>query len=266
MAQIAVPEDLGDLPRRDITHVDPSERPTVEQYNRYLTIVKFGQACKWDHLEIARNGPFFMVDPCVQFALMRGDRDLAELADDFNEPGIRDEAESWLKHSKQGCNSFWSDDVNGHVAKDLRSGSLSTAFTNASAMALYADAGSAEQQARVTQEIAAVLDCCSFGFPSWDPRHPQFESRRYWRGPIWSVVNYMIGIGLAEKGHDAIAERIRNDTRRAVEKSGFLSISTRSPARVLAASCSPGQRRSISPGPIRPGSRATTCCRQAEGE
>ena len=221
MAQVAVPEDLGDLPRRDITHVDPSERPTAEQYNRYLAIVKFGHECQWDHLEIARNGPFFMVDPCVQFALMRGDRDLAELADAFGEPGIRNECEVWLKRAKEGCESFWSEEVGGFVARDLRSGGLSTAFTNASAMSLYADAGTPDQQSRSVAEIAAILDNCSYGFPSWDPRDEQFESRRYWRGPIWSVVNYMIAIGLAEKGETALSERLRADTRKAVEKSGF---------------------------------------------
>ena len=31
----------------------------------------------------------------------------------------------------------------------------------------------------------------------------------------------MIGLGLAEKGETALAERLRADTRKAVEKSGF---------------------------------------------
>ncbi|TPW29771.1 hypothetical protein FJU08_13280 [Martelella alba] len=221
MNAIEVPDDLGDLPRRDITHVDPSERPTAEQYNRYLTIVKFGHDCRWDHLEIARNGPFFMVDPCVQFALMRADHDLAQLADEFGAPGIRNEAETWVKQAKAGCSSFWSEEAGGFVARDLRSGTLSTALTNASAMAFYADAGTEDQQRRLLSEISAILEECVFGFPSWDPRDSRFESRRYWRGPIWSVVNYMIAIGLAEKGHGEIAERLRDDTRRVVEQSGF---------------------------------------------
>ena len=88
-------------------------------------------------------------------------------------------------------------------------------------MALYADAGTTDQQARSVAEIAAILDNCTYGFPSWDPRDERFESRRYWRGPIWSVVNCMIGLGLAEKGETALAERLRADTRKAVEKSGF---------------------------------------------
>ena len=49
--------------------------------------------------------------------------------------------------------------------------------------------------------------------PSLDPDDPGFQMVRYWRGPVWAVVNYMIGTGLAEAGHDGAAERVRADTR-----------------------------------------------------
>ncbi|MBA3403157.1 MAG: hypothetical protein H0U13_00525, partial [Gemmatimonadaceae bacterium] len=39
--------------------------------------------------------------------------------------------------------------------------------------------------------------------------------------PVWSVLNYMIGIGLADAGHDRWAERLRGDTRALIEQTGF---------------------------------------------
>jgi hypothetical protein len=45
----------------------PQERPTVEQYDRYLSIVKFGRECGGITCKIAREGPFFMADPGCQF-------------------------------------------------------------------------------------------------------------------------------------------------------------------------------------------------------
>jgi glycogen debranching enzyme len=44
---------------------------------------------------------------------------------------------------------------------------------------------------------------------------------RYWRGPVWAVVNYMIGTGLAESDHLDHGERVRRDTRALIERNGF---------------------------------------------
>jgi len=57
--------------------------------------------------------------------------------------------------------------------------------------------------------------------PSLDPDDPGFQMIRYWRGPVWAVVNWMIGTGLAEAGHAAPAERIRGDTRAMMDQTGF---------------------------------------------
>ena len=47
-----------------------------------------------------------------------------------------------------------------------------------------------------------------------------FEPRRYWRGPIWGMMNMMIGEGLAEAGEHALARRIKRDTAAMVSQ-GF---------------------------------------------
>jgi glycogen debranching enzyme len=57
--------------------------------------------------------------------------------------------------------------------------------------------------------------------PSTDPAHPSFEPMRYWRGPIWAVVNWMIADGLDWAGHPALAGRIRRDTVGLAAKAGF---------------------------------------------
>ena len=63
-------------------------------------------------------------------------------------------------------------------------------------LAFYAGAGTGDQLGLLAGHGREILDICEYGFPSWDPRHEAFECRRYWRGPVWSVMNYMIAIGL----------------------------------------------------------------------
>jgi glycogen debranching enzyme len=57
--------------------------------------------------------------------------------------------------------------------------------------------------------------------PSLDPARREFDSLRYWRGPVWAVVNYMIGIGLSEIGYTRWGERVRSDTRHLIGASGM---------------------------------------------
>ena len=221
MDRIVVPDDLGPYHRRDTDHVDADERPTVQQYDRFLTIVKYGRECGWDHRKIAAEGPFFMADPGVQFTLMRADRDLLELGNLLGEDFDAGEIEDWIALSKEGAQQMWRPDAGAFVARELRSGDLSTALTNASMLAFYADAGTPAQLSELAGHGGEILDICEYGFPSWDPRDEAFESRRYWRGPVWSVMNYMIAIGLEEHGHAAMAARLRDDCLRLPDRSGF---------------------------------------------
>lgn len=221
MDRIVVPRDLGTYQRRDTEHINPDERPSSEQYDRYLTIIKFGRECGWDHVEMARNGPFFMADPGVQFILMRADRDLLELSDLLAEPAGRQEIEAWLELSGAGSERLWNAEIRAFCARDLRTGAFSDGITSASMLAFYAGAGSSEQRAAMAQHARRILDSVSYGFPSFDPAHARFEPKRYWRGPVWAIINFLMVDGLIKAGETELAERIRNDTHALIQKAGF---------------------------------------------
>ncbi len=57
--------------------------------------------------------------------------------------------------------------------------------------------------------------------PSHDPDAPGYNGERYWRGPAWLIVNYMVADGLERDGHTATAERIVADSLKLIEVGGF---------------------------------------------
>ena len=221
MDSIEVPADLMRYKRRDTAHVDSNQRPTQDQYDRFITIIQYGRQVGWNHHDIHSNGPFLMADPGVQFIFLRANRDLLELARRLELTDAYDEIQEWIQRVEDGCSWLWNDDIGGYCARDIRSGRFSDAITNASMLCFYGDVGSDEQRASMAAHCRRILNACRYGMPSWDPEHSDFESRRYWRGPVWAIMNHMINIGLADAGEDELANRIQSDTRQLVEMNGM---------------------------------------------
>ena len=57
--------------------------------------------------------------------------------------------------------------------------------------------------------------------PSLDTKHKSFESERYWRGPVWLIMNYMILVGLENEKEYLLAKRIKDDTIRLTDVGGM---------------------------------------------
>ena len=60
-----------------------------------------------------------------------------------------------------------------------------------------------------------------FPVPSVAADAPEFDPDRYWKGPTWVNMNWMVVQGLLEHGDPAVAEGCRRDTLDLVEHTGF---------------------------------------------
>jgi glycogen debranching enzyme len=50
---------------------------------------------------------------------------------------------------------------------------------------------------------------------------PMFDPVKYWRGPVWVNVNWMLHHGLLRAGKHELAARVRDDTLALLERHGF---------------------------------------------
>jgi len=59
-----------------------------------------------------------------------------------------------------------------------------------------------------------------YGVPSLDVRNKSFDGKRYWRGPVWAIMNTLIGMGMDEMGMKEGAE-LRKLTADLITEHGF---------------------------------------------
>ncbi len=214
MANIDV-SDVGEYTRRDTSHVNPEHRPTKYDYDRYITLVKFGREHGWDEAAILADGPFRVADPTMHFTLLRAHRDLREMGLDLGHDTA--EIETWIARLESGAATLWNPAIGAYDARDLRTGDFSDCVSNASFLNWYAGIENAENLATYDR----IQSLVSYGVPSHDPASPKFDGHRYWRGPVWGVMNTLIGIGLADCGHDERAETLRAQTAALIAEHGF---------------------------------------------
>ncbi|MBO6511888.1 MAG: hypothetical protein JJ979_25965, partial [Roseibium sp.] len=161
------------------------------------------------------------VDPGVTFIFLRANRDLLHLAEKLGKTEEASEIRSWIAKMEAGAKILWHDELKAHVALDQRSGKQTDGISSASFLAPYAGLTDGETLGALQAHFDRIAGKVRYLMPSYDPEHKSYEPLRYWRGPVWAMINYMIARGFAEAGDKARAERLRADTAALVRESGF---------------------------------------------
>ncbi|WP_417693606.1 MGH1-like glycoside hydrolase domain-containing protein [Roseibium sp.] len=207
--------------RKDTTHVDASMRPLKQDYDRYMAILQSGRAVGWDPHKVVENSPFLVADPAITMILLRANRDLLALAERLGFQRERVEIQGWIARLERGVASLWNETVQAYTTKNLRSGVFGAGVSSAAFLAPFAGISDPKVLDPMRNHFDRIAGKVTYMVPSYDPDYEGFEHMRYWRGPVWAVVNYMIARGLREQGDTLRAERVRQDTANLVAKSGF---------------------------------------------
>ena len=216
LARVEVAPDLEPYARKDTTHVDPSMRPTKAEYDRFMTLVQIYRQHGWRH-EITRLSPFRMADVGTNCILLRADRDLLALAERFEEREAAVDIRGWITRAERAFERFVHPADGLWHSVDLVTGERVPAATHAAFLAFWAGVG----DAALAEKLGAWIGKAPHAIASVAPDDPRFDRRRYWRGPVWAIANFMISEGLEEAGHTALAARVKAATRELIETAGF---------------------------------------------
>lgn len=182
---------------------DAGQRPSDDEYARYAVLVK----------AIAEDdfgpGPFRVYDPGMTAILARAEQDLAWLGERL---GVETAAGDRAVRLLSGLERLWSPQHGRYVFRDAAADRVVPADQIACALPLMLSDLPAERAATLRAGLTARFDT-EWPLPSTAPGDPGFDPVRYWRGPVWINVNWLLA--------DAVGGPLAERSLALMARSGF---------------------------------------------
>lgn len=227
LARIEVGQ-LAPYERADLKHVkDPSQRPSMEEYDRYLWLVELMKQVNYDDAAIYEHHPYLIKDVFMTGILVAANIALEKIAavvgasdDDVNT--IR----GWIDLGVLGLESSWDEELGLCLDYDVRTGEQIRTQTIAGLAPLIAGRLGQETLDRQLTVFDSPAFCGHHQLrwrlpPSTSPLDPAFNPRRYWRGPNWPFLNWFFWWALTNAGLNERAAELRGAALDQVSSSGF---------------------------------------------
>jgi glucosylglycerate hydrolase len=192
------PGPVGPVARHDVEHVDDArERPTDEEYHRYLWLVDQMRAVGFDDDRVRGVVDFRVRDVFSSAVLAAAAEVLADIADDLGRDAEADEQRAVAERFRAGVTATV-DPATGLARDwDVRAGEWIAPLTVAGFAPLVAGG----DPALLTRQRSLLLGEQWMGHPalryplppSTSPVSPDFRRRTCWRGPVWPFLNLLLG-------------------------------------------------------------------------
>ncbi|CAL9613728.1 MGH1-like glycoside hydrolase domain-containing protein [Streptomyces albus] len=225
------PADPATYRRADLTHGDAADRPTDLDYGRYVRLA----AAYRDHgyRDAAAEHAFAVEDPGFNALYAAAEHALARIAEALgHDPGPHRARAAGLTDAL--VRRLWSEQAGQFLARDLRAGPRQSGAGPAGRLVAERSAAGllplvvpglprpvADALLRTVAGEHFGLGSAVRLLPSYDLRGAAFDRRRYWRGPAWFNVNWLLVRGLSRYGERARADALAGEVLRAAGATRF---------------------------------------------
>jgi hypothetical protein len=221
---VAKPRPYTRLDTRQVR--DPSQRPTDWDYDRYLWLVSLLRKYRYDDAQIYRSYPFLIKDVFFSAVLVSANAALLDLADAAQASDAdREQLAGWLDRGHKGLAGCFDAESGLCHDYDVRAGEQIRLRTFAGFAPLFAHTPDPGQRAAQLRRLDAADFCGDPRFrwrllPSTSPAEPSFEPRKYWRGPVWPIIDWLLWRSLRQLGYSDRADELRRDSLAQITAAG----------------------------------------------
>ncbi len=225
-ALAAVPADMTLLQRyhrRDLDVADASHRPTDADYARYLGLVLSYRDGGYADTDLAHRHDFVIECPAFNAIVGAAEIALARIAG-----VLGGDAQAHRQRAQRITDAvvdhLFDERTSTFRARDVRTGSFSPARCVNGLLPLILPGLPARHAAAIMDEARSdrfgLPGPTGLPLPGYDRTAPDFDTLRYWRGPIWINVNWLLRRGMQLHGFHDQAEDLRTAMLRLVHRSG----------------------------------------------
>jgi hypothetical protein len=215
------PTPTTPIRRSDTGHVGADMRPSGDFYRRVIALIDLYASLDWEPRALWARAPFKVADLAINSILHRANQDLLALAVRFGTAAERAEISARMELTAAALNRLWSDAAGLYLPLDLIVRHPIEAPVSAGFLPLWAGVADAARIKTMAATLARWGEKVRYLVPSTSPIDPRFESKRYWRGPVWCMMNMMIAEGFRATGAGDFAARIKADTASLISRAGF---------------------------------------------
>lgn len=213
---------IPEYERIDVRVAEESERPSDAEYDRYVYLVGLFRELAYEPSRIREATPFALQPILFNSLLVRSNEDLAEIARALGSDA--EPFETWARSTASGLESLWDETRALYVDYDVIAGKRVSVATAAGLAPLYAGVPARSRAERMVERLAGsrvAVGASGWAVTSLSPADPGFQPRRYWRGPVWPILNWVLQRGLERYGYRDRAEQVRQAVVELGRNQGF---------------------------------------------
>ena len=211
-------DKVADRIRFDGKYVDYSQRSSSVEALRLYDALRHIRSKKYDTSLILQKPPFAIEDLTFNCLFIRANQHLLNIAKEIERP-LPSFLLSNIRKSQEALEQLWDEDEGMYFSRNIVTGNFLKEISISSLLPIYSGVISDDRADKIVSHIKDFD--VPYPIPSVPPSSSWFNPMRYWQGPSWVNINWLMIDGLNRYGYKDLAEDIINKTLQMVDNSGF---------------------------------------------